>query len=197
MDTFTKTILDTIDDIIVLIDKDMNIVKVNSTGLNLLDYHDRELERKPVSSIISTECAAHLCLQEKNKHEHAVPVPAILHTKDGTDIPVSLTISVVYGLRGTCHGAVLKLRKLKDGNDQMLQRSEQEYRQLVEKAGLAIVIDNKDGELTFCNKSCLDLYGYTADEMKHQTLQTLVHPDDLQRVLQYHKDRFTNNHIRY
>jgi PAS domain S-box-containing protein/putative nucleotidyltransferase with HDIG domain len=193
MDTFTKIVLNTIDDIIVLVDGDMTIVKVNKRGLNLLGYSDQELNRKPISTIITAECAGHLRLSEKNKHEHSKPVPATLHGKTGTDIPVLLSMSVVYGKNGTCHGAVLKMCNPGDENSQMTQYAEKEYRQLVEKAGLAIVIDNRDGELTFYNKSCLDLFGYTAEEMKEQSLQTLLHPDDLQRVMEYHHSRFADN----
>ena len=196
MDPFTETILDAIDDAVILVDADMNIMKVNKTGLKLLGYGESELRHRPISKIITTDHSGDLRVHVNSKKEDRVHTRASLHTKNGTDIPVFISISFTGGLKGKQHGAVLTLRSSGYKKKSTTSRqSDEEYRQLVEKAGLAIVIDNKDGELTFCNQSCLDLFGYTAREIERQSLQTLVHPDDLQRVMQYHHDRFDNKPV--
>ena len=67
--------------------------------------------------------------------------------------------------------------------------SEERFRQLVEKAGIAILIDDVDGNFNYFNKSFLELFGFSREEMKTQSIQTLVHPDDVDRVTSYHVDR--------
>ena len=193
MDTFTTAILNAVNDTIVLIDAHERIVRINETGLSLLGYAAHDLHNKPLSSIMTPEHASDLeVLHNKKKRRSTTSTRATLRAKNGMIIPAHLSVSIVRGTHDKHHGAVLILRVLSDDTEAALWRSEEEYRQLVEKAGLAIVIDNIEGDLTFCNKSCLDLFGYTAAEISHQSLSTLVHPDDLQRVMQYHQDRFNN-----
>jgi PAS domain S-box-containing protein/putative nucleotidyltransferase with HDIG domain len=181
-----------INDTIVLIAADMTIVRINEAGLRLLGYTEHELHHKPVSQIVTPEHATFDLLHEDNVHGRNMRLRATLHAKNGRNIPASFSVSVVRGIKGKHHGAVMILNNRPDEKNAARRQSDKEYRQLVEKAGLAIVMDNKQGELTFCNKSCLKLFGYTATEIERQSLQTLVHPDDLPRVMQYHHDRFSN-----
>jgi PAS domain S-box-containing protein len=71
-----------------------------------------------------------------------------------------------------------------------IERSEARYRNLVEKAGIAILIDDRNGFFRYFNKRFADLFGYTMKEMEKQAIQTLVHPEDLGWIMNYHKSRF-------
>lgn len=73
--------------------------------------------------------------------------------------------------------------------DRKLKESEERYRDLVEKAGIAILIDDKAGNFKYFNKRLLELFRYTADEMKKLSIQEIVHPEDFQRVRRFHKGR--------
>jgi PAS domain S-box-containing protein/putative nucleotidyltransferase with HDIG domain len=73
--------------------------------------------------------------------------------------------------------------------EEILKRSENRYRDIVEKAGIAILIDDIDGKFKYFNKKFADLFGYTVLEMKNKTIQSLVHPDDLEEAMDYHKTR--------
>jgi PAS domain S-box-containing protein len=70
-----------------------------------------------------------------------------------------------------------------------LESSEDRYRDLVEKAGIAILIDDQDGNFKYANKRYAEMFGYSLEEMKNQSIRTLVHPDDVDRVLQHHYRR--------
>ncbi|HIE06107.1 MAG TPA: PAS domain S-box protein, partial [bacterium (Candidatus Stahlbacteria)] len=67
--------------------------------------------------------------------------------------------------------------------------SEARFHDLVEKAGIAILIDDREGRFTYFNDKFLEIFGYSADEMKVQSIETLVHPDDQGMVLALHKNR--------
>ena len=73
--------------------------------------------------------------------------------------------------------------------EEELRESEERFRELVEKAGIAILADDREGHYTYFNDKLCELFGYTNDEMQQQSIRTLVHPDDLERVLKYHYDR--------
>ncbi|PKK84464.1 MAG: hypothetical protein CVT49_03825 [candidate division Zixibacteria bacterium HGW-Zixibacteria-1] len=74
--------------------------------------------------------------------------------------------------------------------EQALRESEEKYRELVEKGGIAILIDNKEGYFTYFNNKLCQLFGYSKEEMEKQSIMSLIHPDDYERVLKYHQDRF-------
>ena len=73
--------------------------------------------------------------------------------------------------------------------EEALRDSEVRYRELVEKAGIAILIDDREGSFNYFNKNYAELFGYSEEEMKKQSIQTIVHPDDVDRVMRFHKNR--------
>jgi PAS domain S-box-containing protein len=79
-----------------------------------------------------------------------------------------------------------KKRKRAEAN---LKDSEARYKELVEKAGVGILIDDEDGNVLYVNEKAAELYGYSLEEMKNQTIQSLVHPDEHERVAKFHKAR--------
>ncbi len=76
-----------------------------------------------------------------------------------------------------------------------LEESEDRYRELVEKAGIAILIDNIKGEFEYFNKQFVKLFGYTQKVIQKLSIRDLVHPDDLERVMTIHKDRIRGNKV--
>jgi PAS domain S-box-containing protein/putative nucleotidyltransferase with HDIG domain len=69
------------------------------------------------------------------------------------------------------------------------EKTEPTYKDLVEKAGSSIVIDDREGNFIYFNKNFADLFEYSIDEMKKQTIRSIVYPDDVDMVLSKHKDR--------
>ncbi len=68
-----------------------------------------------------------------------------------------------------------------------LEESEERYRDLVEKAGVAILMDDEAGRITYCNTRALELFGYARDEIGHMSIEQLIHPDDRERVMAVHR----------
>jgi two-component system cell cycle sensor histidine kinase/response regulator CckA len=72
-----------------------------------------------------------------------------------------------------------------------LRESEERYRDLVEKSGIAILVDDEEGNVRYCNERFAALHGYTVDEVKEQPLGSLIHPDDAERVRTCHRAHMT------
>jgi PAS domain S-box-containing protein len=73
--------------------------------------------------------------------------------------------------------------------EEALEESEERYRDLVEKAGIAILIDDREGNFKYMNERYAELFGYSEEELESQSIHSVVHPDDLDMVLRYHNKR--------
>jgi PAS domain S-box-containing protein/putative nucleotidyltransferase with HDIG domain len=82
-------------------------------------------------------------------------------------------------------GGEMKFEETKGG----LKRIEDCYRDLVEQAGIAILINDKEGNLQFINKKCEDVFGYSVNEMLNLPSRPIIHPEDFEMVTKYHKGR--------
>ncbi|UCC12935.1 MAG: PAS domain S-box protein [candidate division WOR-3 bacterium] len=79
--------------------------------------------------------------------------------------------------------------------EQALQESEERYRDLVEHADVAIAIQDATGAFKYANKRCADLFGYGPEAIMKQSISTIIHPDDTQRFLQYHRARMEGKFV--
>ena len=70
-----------------------------------------------------------------------------------------------------------------------LKKSEEHFRALVEKSGIAISIDDEEGNLIYCNSRYADIFGYSMEEVRGQPISAIVHSDDVERVMPYHTGR--------
>ena len=76
-----------------------------------------------------------------------------------------------------------------------LKESEERYRDLVEKAGIAIITDDEQGNIRYFNEKFAEIFGYSMAEMKELSYDSLVHPDDLNNIRKIHKKRIQNKRI--
>ncbi len=58
-----------------------------------------------------------------------------------------------------------------------LRESERRYKDLVERAGIGIAIDDLDGNLIYFNNTFAEIFGYTSEEMKTLDFEKLSSPD--------------------
>jgi PAS domain S-box-containing protein len=112
------------------------------------------------------------------------------HDRDGRIQPMEINAiplkqgDKIVGLRG-----IMRNISERKKAEKILRESEERYRDLVENANIGILIDNADGSFRYFNKKFAEFFGYSLEEMKHQNVNTLVHKDDLERVLNYHNRR--------
>jgi PAS domain S-box-containing protein len=83
---------------------------------------------------------------------------------------------------------------LKDPHNVLGEASEW-YQDLVEKSNLGILIDDIDGNLKYYNKRLYQMFGYSSEEIKSLSIQSLIHPEDLKRVMNFHDQRMKGKKI--
>jgi len=70
-----------------------------------------------------------------------------------------------------------------------LEESERRYRELVERAGIGILLDGADGRIVYCNERVAELFGAQREELVGRPVWELVHPEDRERLREYHRRR--------
>jgi len=95
-----------------------------------------------------------------------------------------------YELRGAIEMALYKHKV-----ESQLKESEERNRDLVERAGIGILVHDQEGRFTYFNERFAELFGYSMEEMKKQLIQSLVHPDDIARVMRFHEDRIRGKRV--
>jgi len=78
----------------------------------------------------------------------------------------------------------------REHREHALRESEERYKELVEKAGIAILIDDEQGNFQYFNKRFAEFFGYSVNEMKSKNILNLIHADDVERVVKSHKKRY-------
>lgn len=73
--------------------------------------------------------------------------------------------------------------------EEALEASQKQYKDIVEKAGIGILIDDREGNFQYVNERCVELFGYSQEEFVKQSIRTIVFCDDLDKVMRYHENR--------
>jgi len=183
-----------------IISSDGKILDINTAALNVLGYKKEEILDKPVVPTLyasSSRKKAREILQKWKKTGKIRNEILEIKTKKGDIRTILLSVDAVRDIDGKILYSVSVQRDIteqKKAEDKILE-SEERYRDLVEKAGVAILIDDKNGNFTYFNKEFLKLFGYLKKEIMQKSISTLVHPEDKDRVMKYHQDRLTGKRI--
>ncbi|RLF59773.1 MAG: hypothetical protein DRN25_03645, partial [Thermoplasmata archaeon] len=82
------------------------------------------------------------------------------------------------------------LKRRLEETEKKLRLSEKKYRIIVENTSDVIMLNNKDGIVTYVSPSCERLFGYKANEFigKAPWELNIMHPGDIKRVAMYHRE---------
>jgi len=110
--------------------------------------------------------------------------------KDGEKRRVEISSSIIHD-RGGKTQTVAQARDITDRvkMEEELRQSEHKYKDLVEKADVAIIIDDRKGRLQYSNQTFTEIFGYTQEDLPNLKITTIVHPDDIERVRKIHQVR--------
>lgn len=109
----------------------------------------------------------------------------VLVRKDGTKFYGELNASLIKDDRGTPIAFVATTRDITERkkSENALRESEERYRDLVERAGTAILLIDREGRFNYYNRRFTELLGYSREEMERKKLESIVYPDDLDGVV--------------
>lgn len=192
-----RTLVEQANDGIVII-QDKLFKYVNKRLAEISGYTVEELIDSPSTNYISPKDLAKVNNYYKRlmAGEEVPPVYELeIKHKDGHKIYVEFSTGTT-----TYQGKPADLVIVRDITERKRAReaikvSEERYRDLVEKAGIAILIDDREGNVKYCNKKYAELFGYTIEEMRKQSFRTIVHSDDVDIVMKFHEGRIQSKKV--
>lgn len=176
------------------------ITEVNQTEARLLGYKKEELVGQPIFNFILPAERA----EAKKRFEQTLagqPLPEIkdriMVRKDGSKIQLAVNDLIERDDQGKPTGVYGTMFDITDYKkiEADLRTTEERYKDLVEKAGIAILIDDQQGNFIYANKRYAEIFGYPADEIKNLSIFSVVHPDDLEKVRSYHRGRLAGKKV--
>ncbi|MEE9501962.1 MAG: PAS domain S-box protein, partial [Candidatus Aminicenantaceae bacterium] len=186
---------------IVMIDSDGNISYWNDAAVSIFGYTKEEAIGKHMRIIIPEEYyddyqKGFSRFGKTGKGPKVERINEyIAQRKDGMKFPLELSLgSVKIKNQWNAIGIVRDITERKRA-EEAIKESEERYRDLVEKAGIAILIDDKKGDFTYFNKKLATLFGYSVKEMEKLSIHSIVHPDNVDMVMKYHRGRITGKKI--
>ena len=169
---------------------DGSITSWNPAAERLYGYTRAEVIGKPIRLLVpeglADESAA---IQTKLlAGRHVENLETVRVRKDGTQIPVLLTISPICDKDGAVVGASAVARdvtaeKQAAQNARSLAEAEDLVRTMMASAAIGIALADLDGRFRVVNQSLRDLVGYEEAWFKAHRVRDMVHPDDLGDVL--------------
>ncbi len=173
-----ETIVHSLEDAIITKTLDGTITSWNPSATRIFGYQAEEMTGQPILRLIpeylheeEREILRKLRAGETIAHYETVRL-----TKEGKEIPVSLTISPVRNKQGQ----VVSISKISRDITKHRQLDQVRFSlaAIVESSDDAIISKNLDGTITSWNSAAERIFGYTAEEIVGKSILTLV-PEEL------------------
>jgi PAS domain S-box-containing protein len=154
-----------------IIAKDLNgvVTSWNKAAELIFGYSASEMVGEPITRLLPADR-----LDEENnilarvrQGERIDRLETMRHRKDGTEFPVSLTISPILGAGGEIIGASKIARDITERNrmEDDLRASEGRFRSIFGAVSEGIFISSPTGIFTGVNEAGCNMFGYTSDEL--------------------------------
>lgn len=184
-----ESIIESSNDAIMSGDLDGNFTSWNPAAERIYGYSAKEMIGQNVLRLVPPEREPQLNeirvkIFEGNRIEH---FDSVRIRKDGSEFPVSLTVSPIRDSTGSVIGTSTIARDLTDR-----YKAEQNFRDILESSPDAMIIVDKDGNMAIVNTQTEIIFGYTRDEMLGQPVELIV-PSRFQTNLYGFQDSFIAN----
>jgi diguanylate cyclase (GGDEF)-like protein/PAS domain S-box-containing protein len=170
-------------DVVALLAADGTRVYVSPSCFALTGYTPEEMQAMRTGDSTHPEDAERVLAVLANRSAEST-VTYRMRRKDGSYVWVETTCKPLHGPgRDDLRVAIVRNVDDRIRADLLLHESEARYRFLAENTGDLIILVGPDGKRLYVSKACMDLLGYTQQEMLAMNSRETLHPDDADRVL--------------
>ena len=173
-------IVDSSDDAIISKDLDGTVTSWNRAAERLFGYEASEIVGRSIRLIVPPDRQAEedYVLASVARGESVDHFETIRVRKDGTLVPISLTVSPIRSAAGEIIGASKIARDLT--HSQRSQRDALQLAAIVDSSDDAIVSKDLNSIVTSWNAAAEVMFGYSASEMRGQSIRRII-PQDRQQ----------------
>jgi PAS domain S-box-containing protein len=182
--------------IIVALDSKGNVSMINDNGAKLLGFNKKEVIgmnwfERFIPSDHQKEVKGEFLALMHDRKDRPVYFENPVRVKSGKIRFIRWYSSILRDSQGRINGTLSSGEDVTDRRiaEQALIESKARYKDLVEKSGVAIVMDDREGNISFFNRDFASLFGYRMDEMKQITRADLFRAEDIRRIDSYHQLR--------
>jgi PAS domain S-box-containing protein len=179
-------LIDAVPDAVIVTDAEGLIVFVNASCESMFGYAREELHSMPIETLVPEQRrAAHVAAREgfaRAPVARPMGVGMVLtgRKKDGTEIPVDVSLGTLRAASGVHFIAVARDATARLRDEEELRRSEQRYRDLFESAD-GVFIASPDGRCTDVNTAACLMLGCAREEVIGRPISEFVAPDSVAR----------------
>jgi len=167
-------------DIILLIDKDLNIVEANDRALDYYQYTRSEFIGMKLEKIRAPESLPKLRENLNNVEKNESATFETLHIrKDKTTFPVEISSRLVMIEGSKYYQTIARDITERKRVENTLRESEDRFRKIFEESPFSMLMTGKDFGIIRANSSFCNLIGYNEDELKLFTFRNFTHPDNI------------------
>jgi diguanylate cyclase (GGDEF)-like protein/PAS domain S-box-containing protein len=172
----------------------------NAGAARLYGYSAAEAIGRPISIIVPPSRTDEMTglIEQIRAGERVEDLETERRRKDGSLVPVSLTVSPIMDDTGRVVGASAIARDITERrrSEEAVRRSEERVSGLLQSAPDAIVVVDQEGMITLANEQAEKMFGYDVGELLGQQVEVLV-PEALREVhLLHRKDYMADTRTR-
>lgn len=167
-------------DIIILADKDLNIIEANDKALETYGCTRSELIGLNIARLRAPQTA--LQLPERIRlldNVKTATYETIHQRKDGSTFPIEISARVIEIEGKKYYQSIGRNISERKQAEEALHESEEKFRNLFEHSPVGKSITGLDGYF-HVNKSFCDILGYSEEELKEKKWMEITHPEDIQ-----------------
>ena len=172
---FFRSVVDDNADAIMVLDLDRKFIHWNAGAEKLYGYTESEIIGKPIDTILP-ESQKGLNLTPKiTRDRKSIHFEAERLRKDGSFVPVSISISPVINEEGELIATSTIQKDLTETKraGEALRESEERYRSLIDFAADAIYVHDTDGRFIDMNHHACECLGYTRSELLNLSVRDI------------------------
>ena len=186
-------------DAIIGMGHDDDITSWNPAAERILGYSSQEILGKSAGALIPKDRAGEVkAIEAKVGAGKSVEhLETTRLRKDGTVIPVSLTVSPIRDVDGALVGASTIARDLTEQvqKERALAEASWQYRLLAENASDLVVMTSPDRVITWVSPSLTRSLGWAVEDLMGKRLLDLAHPDDAAATTGHREDAYLGHEV--